>query len=103
MIVMLLLGILLGTILVLLFPGIGKIRWFYSLIKLLMIPLIMGLGYEFIKYAGKHDNVVTKVLSAPGLWMQRITTQEPEDDMIEVGIAAFNAVRTDNPEDDAIK
>jgi len=103
MIVMLLLGILLGTILVLIFPGIGKIRWLYSLIKLLMIPLIMGLGYEFIKYAGKHDNVVTKVLSAPGLWMQRITTQEPEDDMIEVGIAAFNAVRTDNPEDDAIK
>lgn len=102
-IVMLLIGILLGTVLVLIWPGIGKIRWLYTLLKLLMLPLVMGLGYEFIKYAGKHDDRLTRILSAPGLWMQRITTQEPEDDMIEVAIAAFNAVRTDNPEDDEIK
>ena len=44
-----------------------------------------------------------KILSAPGLWMQRLTTKEPDDSMIEVGIAAFKAVITDNPEDDEIK
>ncbi|MGN0568406.1 MAG: DUF1385 domain-containing protein, partial [Acutalibacteraceae bacterium] len=61
-------------------------------VKLLIMPLVMGLGYEFIKYAGCHDNILVKILSAPGLWMQRITTAEPTDDMIEVGIAAINAV-----------
>lgn len=103
MVVMLLIGILLGTILVLIFPGIGKIRWLYTTLKLLMLPLVMGFGYEFIKYAGRHDNLFVKILSAPGLWMQRITTAEPTDDMIEVAIASFNAVRTDNPEDDVIR
>ena len=63
----------------------------------------MDIGYEFIKYAGKHDNLLVKILSAPGLWMQRITTQEPTDDIIEVGIASLKAVITDNPEDDEIK
>ena len=55
------------------------------------------------QYAGKHDNLLVKMLSAPGLWMQRITTQEPTDDIIEVGIASLEAVITDNPEDDEIK
>ena len=70
---------------------------------LLSSALVMGIGYEFIKYAGKHDNLLVKILSAPGLWMQRITTQEPTDDIIEVGIASLEAVITDNPEDDEIK
>ena len=73
------------------------------LIKLPLIPLIMGIGYEFIKYAGKHDNVFVKIVSAPGLWMQRITTKEPDDDIIEVGIEAIKAVITDNIEDDEVK
>ncbi len=63
----------------------------------------MGLGYEFIRYAGKHDNLFVKIVSAPGLWMQRLTTREPDDSMMEVGIAALKAVITDNPEDDEIK
>lgn len=75
----------------------------WVLIRLLFVPLIMGVGYEFIKYAGRHDNVFVKILSAPGLWMQRITTKEPEDDIIEVGIASLKAVITENPEDDEIK
>ena len=75
----------------------------WILIKLLIMPLVMGIGYEFIKYAGKHDNLLVKILSAPGLWMQRITTKEPTDDIIEVGIEAIKAVLTDNPEDDEIK
>lgn len=103
MIVMLLVGILLFTIISVVFPGIGQIRWLWILLKLLLLPFIMGLGYEFIKYAGRHDNLFVRICSAPGLWMQRITTVEPTDDIIEVGIAAFNAVRTDNPEDDEIK
>ena len=63
----------------------------------------MGLGYEFIKFAGKHDNVLVKILSYPGLLMQHITTNEPEDDVIEVAIESIKAVITDNPEDDRIK
>lgn len=100
--VMVLIGVLLSTVLVLIFPGVGANRPLWIALKILIIPLIMGLGYEFIKYAGRHDNVLVKIISAPGLWLQRITTQEPTDDIIEVGIEAFNAVRTDNPEDDAI-
>ena len=75
----------------------------WVLIRLPMVPVIMGIGYEFIRYAGRHDNALVKVLSAPGLWMQRITTKEPEDDIIEVGIASLQAVITENPEDDEIK
>ena len=61
--------------------------------KLLLIPVIVGLGYEFIKYAGRHTNVFTKILSAPGLWMQRITTREPDDSQLEVALAALrNAI-----------
>ena len=66
--------------------------WLYVVIKLLLVPLAVGVGYEFIKFAGKHDNWIVKVLSAPGLWMQRISTKEPTDDMIECAIAAMNEV-----------
>lgn len=60
-------------------------------IKTYLLPLVMGLGFEFIKFAGCHDNLFVKIVSAPGLWMQRITTNEPTDDIIEVGIAALKA------------
>lgn len=104
MFVMILLSILLSSALVLIFPNLAYInRMLWILIKLLIMPLVMGIGYEFIKYAGKHDNLLVKILSAPGLWMQRITTKEPTDDIIEVGIEAIKAVLTDNPEDDEIK
>ncbi|MBQ8447320.1 MAG: DUF1385 domain-containing protein [Clostridia bacterium] len=59
--------------------------------KLLMLPLVMGIGYEFLMYAGKHDNFIVRVLSAPGLWMQRITTREPDDSQIECAIASLKA------------
>lgn len=104
MFVMILLSILLSSVLVLIFPALLEIkRVLWILIKLLILPLVMGLGYEFIRYAGRHDNLLVKILAAPGLWMQRITTKEPTDDIIEVGIASLNAVLTDNPEDDEIK
>lgn len=57
--------------------------------KILTLPLTVGLGYEFIRFAGKHDNKLTRALSAPGLWMQRITTREPDNEQIEVAIASL--------------
>ena len=62
--------------------------WLRVLLKVLLLPICVGLGYEFIRYAGKHDNALVRALAAPGLWMQRITTREPDDDMIEVAIVA---------------
>lgn len=62
------------------------------LLRLLLIPVIAGVSYEFIRLAGRYDNWFVNLLSQPGLWMQRLTTKEPSDDMIEVGIVAVNAV-----------
>ena len=62
------------------------------LLRLLLIPVIAGVSYEFIRLAGRYDNWFVNLLSQPGFWMQRLTTKEPSDDMIEVGIAAVNAV-----------
>ena len=62
------------------------------ILRLLLIPVIAGVSYEFIRLAGRYDNWFVNMLSQPGLWMQRLTTKEPSDDMIEVGIAAVNAV-----------
>ena len=61
-------------------------------IKLLLIPLTMGIGYELLKLAGRYDNLFTRIISAPGMWLQRITVREPTDDMIECAIMAFVAV-----------
>lgn len=102
--VMLIISIILISLLSVFVPDeIKKNAVLWMLIKLPMIPLIMGIGYEFIKYAGKHNNLFVKILSAPGLWMQRLTTKEPDDEIIEVGIESLKAVITDNPEDDEIK
>lgn len=101
--VMLIFSIVIYSVVAKVFPQIAQIRILWLLLKLAFLPLVMGLGYEFIKYAGRHDNIFVKVLSAPGLWMQRVTTNEPTEDIIEVGIEALKAVITDNPEDDEIK
>lgn len=70
------------------------------LCKIAVLPLIMGIAYELIRLAGKYDNVVTKVISAPGLAIQRITTREPDGEEIECAIAALKAVIPENKEDD---
>ncbi|MCH5190858.1 MAG: DUF1385 domain-containing protein [Oscillospiraceae bacterium] len=104
MFVMLIISIFFSSALVLIFPNLASVnRILWILIKLAVLPLVMGLGYEFIKFAGRHDNLLVKVLSYPGILMQRITTKEPTDDIIEVGIESLKAVITDNPEDDMIK
>ncbi|MBQ8278354.1 MAG: DUF1385 domain-containing protein [Roseburia sp.] len=61
-------------------------------LRLLLIPVIAGVSYEFIRLAGRSDNCFVNVLSKPGLWMQKITTREPDDDMIEVAIKSVEAV-----------
>ena len=64
-----------------------------SAIKILLLPVTMGIGYEAIKLAGRKDNTFTKIISAPGLWVQRISTKEPDEDyMIECAIKAFKEV-----------
>lgn len=60
--------------------------------RLLLLPVIAGLAYEFIRLAGRTENRWVQLLSMPGLWLQNLTTMEPEDDMIEVGIASVEAV-----------
>ena len=97
--VMIILSILVSSVVALAFPSLTQIRPVWICVKLLIMPIVMGLGYEFIRYAGKHDNLFVKILSAPGLWMQRITTAEPDDSMIEVGIAAIKAVIPHNDEE----
>ena len=69
-------------------------------IKLLTIPLVVGLGYELIKLAGRKTNWFTKAISAPGMWLQHITTKEPDDSMIECAIAALKEVIPADPEAD---
>lgn len=71
-------------------------------IKLLCIPIVMGIGYEAIKLAGRTDNLFVRIISAPGLWIQRITTKEPTDDMIECAIISFKAVLPEDNEDDNV-
>lgn len=62
------------------------------LLRILLIPVIAGVSYEFIRLAGRSDNAIVNVLSKPGLWLQHLTTKEPDDEMIEVGIASVEAV-----------
>ena len=99
--VILIISILISSVLVVAFPGIDEVRAVWMAIKLLIVPLTVGIGYEFIRYAGKHDNALVKILSAPGLWMQRLTTVEPTDDIIEVGIESIKAVLFDTEENKA--
>lgn len=61
-------------------------------LRLLLIPVISGVSFEFIRLAGRSDNFLVNMISKPGLWLQKITTREPDDDMIEVGIASVEAV-----------
>ena len=60
--------------------------------KLLLLPLVVAIAYEINRLVGRHDNWFTRILTAPGMWMQKFTTNEPDDEMIEVGIAAVEAV-----------
>jgi uncharacterized protein YqhQ len=100
--VILIISVVISSAISVTWPELRDTTVLWIAIKILILPLITGLSYEFIKYAGRHDNIFVKILAAPGLWMQRLTTKEPDDDMIEVALASFKAVITENPEDDAV-
>ena len=91
-------GILVGMLVRNIMPA-GTHTLIISLIKLALLPLTMGVGYEILMIAGKHDNFLTRLISAPGLWVQRITTKEPTLDMLEVAIVSTKcALRDEFPE-----
>ena len=66
--------------------------WMRTLVHLALLPLVVGVTYEFNRWVGRHDNALTRFLSAPGMWLQNFTTYEPEDGMIEVAIRAMELV-----------
>ena len=68
-------------------------------IRILLLPITCGIGYELIKFCGRHDHVLTRLIAAPGMWVQHITTKEPDDGMIEVAIEALKAVIPEDGED----
>ena len=92
--------VLLVGIFVMCFVPKGLLWWQRTLISFGALPFVVGISYEFIRLAGNHDNIFTRILSAPGLAMQRITTREPDDDMIEIAVAAMTpCIPEDKSED----
>ena len=87
MILMLIVGVFLGMLIPATIHPILR-----TVIKLAMLPITMGIGYELIRLAGRVDNVLTRIISAPGVWLQHLTTIEPDDSMIECAILAFKEV-----------
>ncbi len=87
-----------SSLLLELIPSLNAIRgtFGYRLLmiayKLLLLPLVVAVSYEINRWVGRHDNVFTRILTAPGMWFQNFTTNEPDDSMIEVGIASLEAV-----------
>ena len=99
MIIMLLLGIVIGLFV----PSFSYLGiWgtvLRAAIKIVLLPVSVGIGYELIKLCGKYDNWFTRIIAAPGMWAQRITTREPDDSMIEIAIAAITPVIPDDGSD----
>jgi uncharacterized protein YqhQ len=71
---------------------IGKTLWLVILSRIVLVPVIAALSYEFIHFGANHaDNIIIKILLSPGMWLQALTTREPDDKQLEVGIAAMKA------------
>lgn len=77
--------------------------WQRMILRIVLLPVVIGISYEIIRIAGKYENIITKLVSAPGLWLQRLTTKEPDDSMIEVAIEALKRVIPENKEEDEWK
>jgi uncharacterized protein YqhQ len=77
-----------------------KATWLRVISSLILLPLMVGISYELIRIAGRYTNTFTKIISAPGLWIQRITTREPDDSQIETAIEAIKPCISENPEED---
>lgn len=100
LILMILISIIFSTVVQIIFPEVYSIMWLWVIIKILLVPLICGAGFEVLRFCGKYDNIVTRIISAPGMWLQRLTTKEPEDDMIEIAIASLKACEPETPDVD---
>ncbi len=94
MILMLLVGVIISILIPISIP------WLRTAVKLALLPVSVAVGYELIKLAGRVDNTLTRIISAPGMWLQHLTTKEPEDGMIECAIAALTAVIPEDPQAD---
>ncbi len=80
----------------------AKQMWLRFLLRLVLIPVVAGISYEFIRLAGRSENPILNVLSKPGLWVQKLTTKEPEEEMIQVAIVSVEAVLYGKPYVDAV-
>ena len=106
MIISILLFSVASSLLIAVFPVLNDIRgtFLYRLImigfKLFLLPLVVAFSYEINRWVGRHDNFCSRILSAPGMWFQNFTTNEPDDSMIEVGIKALEAVLPENEGED---
>ncbi len=101
--VVIILSILLSSIVFVLPPvlHLAENTFWRILVHLLLLPVVVALTYEFNRLIGRHDNAVTRVLTAPGLWLQRLTTLPPDDSMIEVAIMALTLVLPKQEGEDA--
>ncbi len=98
----LLIVLVISVLLFLLIPNGASLAWYARVVyKLLLLPLVAGMAYEIIKYAGRHNNPLTRAVSAPGLMFQYLTTREPDDKQIEVALASFNAVKPSDKDEAA--
>jgi len=97
--VVIIVSILVSTVVFSIWPVYNALLRFLA--HLVMLPAIVGVSYEFNRWCGRNDNALTRVLTAPGLWMQNFTTFEPDDSMIEVGIKALELVLPDKQGEDA--
>lgn len=68
-------------------------------LKIALLPVVVGVAYEIIRLAGRYDNIVTRIVSAPGMWLQHITTNEPDEEQLAVAIAAIKPVLPENREE----
>ena len=75
------------------------INYYYPYGYLLLLPVVMGISYELLKWCGRSDNLATRIIRQPGIWVQHLTVFEPDDSMIEVAIAAVTPVLPEDPED----
>lgn len=100
LILMIIVSVIVSTVIQMIFPTVYDIAWLWVIVKLLMLPIICGLGFEILRACGKYDNLLTRIISAPGMWMQHITTKEPDDSMIEIAIAALRACEPKVPDVD---
>ena len=97
MVISILLFSVASTILVSFIPALGEMHgsFLYRLtmivFKLLLLPIVVAISYEINRFAGRHNNRFCRILTGPGMWLQKLTTNEPDDDMLEVGIAALEA------------